>query len=209
MKNLPRALSGKLIAISGPDLSGKSTLSSSLIRNINDFYKSIKGHTVSCLGYSFPSHKYRHILEDASLLYPNIIEDIHALDKRSTYDKKMLNFLSQGGVVICDRWQACASAYDTVYRDIGGSHVKVPEADVTVFLDTPYEVIKERFLAAKTVGRYMDFYDNNVLENYYLLREAYLGYFNLLQENKRFKGKIIHIKEYKDAQEVLEMIINA
>lgn len=148
---------GRLVAVEGPDGSGKSTQIHLLQRwleqqGIKVFFSEWSS---SELVYSATTKAKKQ-----TLLTPTTFSLIHATDFADRYERQLVPLLRAGYLVLCDRYMFTAFARDTVrgcptqwVRDLYG-FAALP--DVTFFLKAHLEVLFQRALAARTELKYFE-----------------------------------------------------
>jgi len=140
-----------LIAFEGLDQSGKETQARHLRARIaKDGWKV---HALSFPDYETPiGREIRQALDGAREFGPEVMQLLYVAN-RFEHKPQLEFWLSDGGVVVCDRYRASSVAYgeahglDPVWLDEIQRHLRAP--DVTVLLDIAPETASKR----KAAGR--------------------------------------------------------
>jgi dTMP kinase len=192
------------LTIEGPEGSGKSTICSMLYT-----YLVSKGKDVILTrepGGIPISEQIRAVILDTknTAMEPRTEALLYAAARRQHLVEKVIPALSEGKVVICDRFVDSSLAYQGHARGLGIDEVwKINEFAVsdcmpahTLFFDVRAEVGMERIQANE--GREVNRLDLEKIDFHHKVRE---GYFEVMN---RQPGRFIHINAEKSIGEVFE-----
>lgn len=199
-------MNGVFITIEGPDGAGKTTVIKELSRLIS------KNSTRELMTTREPggnpiAEKIRHIILDPNNTEMDVRTEalLYAAARRQHLVEKVLPALSQGKLVLCDRFIDSSIAYQGAGRGIGEAEVlKINEfaieghyPDLTIYLDIPSELGLERINKGRTNDE-LDRLDKESLEFHQKVREAYLK----IVESNKDRIKVIDAKD--DIEKVVE-----
>ena len=200
-------MKGLFITIEGIDGAGKSTqinLLSEYLKNTNKNFIITREP-----GGTDISEKIRKIILDNNNNNMNNITEtiLYAASRAQHIQEKIKPALTNGKIVICDRFVDSSIAYQVYARNISLELVENInkyateniEPDITIYLDLlPAEAIKRK----KSMQKNLDRIENENLEFY---TKVYNGYQNLLT---KYPQRIKKIKASKSIDEIHKEIIN-
>lgn len=158
---------GKLIVIEGTDGSGKETQSNLLFENLKNL--GIKVKKISFPNYDSPACEPVKMYlagkfgNDPLTVNPYPISTMYAIDRYASFKENWEEFYNDGGVIVTDRYVTSNMIHqgskildlnerkvylDWLY-DLEYDKIKVPRADITLFLNMPIEKSLELILERK------------------------------------------------------------
>ena len=169
---------GHLITFEGIDFSGKSLQAKKLVQRLEH-----SGRTVEIFrepGGTTISEKIRHILLDPSHseMHPLTELLLYSASRAQLVQEKILPYLTQGKIVICDRFADSSTAYQGYGRGILLEMVQKAHflaigelrPDITFLLDIDPEFAFRR----KSKNRQLDRLESEKIEFYNRVRQGYL-----------------------------------
>lgn len=200
-------MQGKFITIEGCEGVGKSTQ----LALLKEYFENngIQAIFTREPGGTDIAEKIRGIILDAEnkALTPVTELLLYAAARRQHTEEKILKALSEGKVVVCDRYADSTVAYQGYARNldkqlidtlntIAMANVKI---DLTLFLDLP----PEKGFARKGGADKNDRLENEKLDFH---KRVYEGYLAVAQNNK---DRVVRIDSSKDVDGVFEQIVDA
>lgn len=191
---------GLFITFEGPDGSGKTTVSSYVVKQLTDLGYDIV-HTREPGGVDI-AEQIRHVILDPKNTKMDVKTEVllYAASRRQHLIEKILPALSEGKIVLCDRFVDSSLAYQGVGRGVGFDEVYTVNRfaiddhmpDLTVYLDLDAQAGLDRIAKRK----FLDRLDQEKITFHELVVE---GYREVL---KRFKARIVVI----DANQAIETV---
>ena len=200
-------MQGKFITIEGCEGVGKSTQ----LALLKEYFETngIQAIFTREPGGTDIAEKIRGIILDADnkALTPVAELLLYASARRQHTEEKILKALSEGKVVVCDRYADSTVAYQGYARNldkqlidtlntIAMANVKI---DLTLFLDLP----PEKGFARKGGADKNDRLENEKLDFH---KRVYEGYLAVAENNK---DRVVRIDSSKDVNGVFEQIVDA
>lgn len=191
---------GLFITFEGPDGSGKTTVSSYVVKQLTDLGYDII-HTREPGGVDI-AEQIRHVILDPKNTKMDVKTEVllYAASRRQHLIEKILPALSEGKIVLCDRFVDSSLAYQGVGRGVGFDEVYTVNRfaiddhmpDLTVYLDLDAQAGLDRIAKRK----FLDRLDQEKITFHELVVE---GYREVL---KRFEARIVVI----DANQAIETV---
>jgi dTMP kinase len=191
---------GLFITFEGPDGSGKTTVSSYVVKQLTDLGYDII-HTREPGGVDI-AEQIRHVILDPKNTKMDVKTEVllYAASRRQHLIEKILPALAEGKIVLCDRFVDSSLAYQGVGRGVGFDEVYTVNRfaiddhmpDLTVYLDLDAQAGLDRIAKRK----FLDRLDQEKITFHELVVE---GYREVL---KRFKARIVVI----DANQAIETV---
>nr|WP_232796293.1 dTMP kinase [Staphylococcus canis] len=188
------------ITVEGPEGSGKTTVIEGVMARLSQSYDVIQTREP---GGVHTAEKIRQILLDGSDMDARTEALLFAAARREHLVEKVLPALNEGKIVLCDRFIDSSLAYQGYARQIGMAEVRAINAfaiegrypDLTLYLDVPAEVGRQRILANQRAQNRLD------KEDIAFHERVIEGYHKLIQNNSE---RITVI----DATESIEKVID-
>ncbi len=191
---------GLFITFEGPDGSGKTTVSSYVVKQLTELGYDIV-HTREPGGVDI-AEQIRHVILDPKNTKMDVKTEVllYAASRRQHLIEKILPALSEGKIVLCDRFVDSSLAYQGVGRGVGFDEVYTVNRfaiddhmpDLTVYLDLDAQAGLDRIAKRK-------FLDRLDQEKVTFHEKVVEGYREVL---KRFKARIVVI----DANQAIETV---
>lgn len=199
-------MTGKFIALEGPDGSGKSTMMKLIEKYFNE--NDIEYISTREPGGTHIGEKIRKIVldKDNTNMSAEAEALLYAAARAQHVHEKIVPALKQGKIVICDRFLLSSLAYQGVGRELGVENVKAINEfglrgiypDLILFFHVDPIMTLERKTRSKSVDRLE-------LEGDIFHKKIYNGYIELIKNNPR---NISIIDATKSIEEVFRQSIN-
>ncbi len=190
---------GRLIVFEGIDGSGKSTLA-------REVYRRLKEKELTVLLTREPSEgewgkKIREHLAKGTPLSPQAYAELFLRDRRDHAERLLVPALSQGKIVLCDRYYPSTLAYQgaeglEIRELLRKNETVAPVPDLVVFMDLPEDAALKRI---EKSGRRREFFENP--EKLKRVREIYLEILS------RFRH--LRLSGERPLEELCEEVLNA
>lgn len=191
---------GLFITFEGPDGSGKTTVSSYVVQQLEALGYTIV-HTREPGGVDI-AEQIRHVILDPKNVKMDVKTEVllYAASRRQHLIEKILPALDEGKIVLCDRFVDSSLAYQGVGRGVGFDEVYTVNRfaiddhmpDLTIYLDLTAQTGLDRIAQRK-------FLDRLDQEKVSFHEKVVEGYQEVL---RRFKDRIVVI----DANQAIESV---
>lgn len=191
---------GLFITFEGPDGSGKTTVSTAVVKQLTALGYEIV-HTREPGGVDI-AEQIRHVILDPKNVKMDVKTEVllYAASRRQHLIEKILPALEAGKIVVCDRFVDSSLAYQGVGREVGFDEVYTVNRfaiddhmpDLTIYLDLEAQAGLDRIAQRK----YLDRLDQEKITFHQRVVE---GYHQVL---KRFGSRIVVV----DANQAIETV---